>query len=467
MTRFTQSLRGKLAVYFAVAIVVSLLVSGLLAVGLVQNYLKQRTAADLEEQARSIAAQIEEEGLPSERFIRELERVQGTIVLLIPYREQVLEGLPRHGPRGPDARFSNRTLEFINWNYLAAGRVQRSEAELPGLDTEALVVAKGFEVDGELAGAVVVSKALSNLQPWQPIAGEFLIAALIALAISLVFALVLARSLSQPLHEITEAAVAVAEGDFSHEVNVRSEDEIGRLAGAFRHMSTEVQRSQQQQRDFIINVSHELKTPLTAISGHVEALRDGVAADPEAVDASLEVISSEARRLQRLIEDLLSLAKFDASQFELRSASIDMERLIKVLVDSFSREAGERGVHLETRVEAGTDLAGDPDRLKQILSNLVQNAIVHSQAGGSVGIHAAAAGGEVRIEVSDQGAGIADEDLPHIFDRFYRSGGGAREAGLGLGLAISRELARAMGGEIEAASTPGEGSTFTLTLPKN
>lgn len=466
MTGFTKSLRGKLAIYFAIAIVVSLLVSGLLAVGLVQNYLKQRTIADMEDQVRAIASQVEEEGLPSERFIRELQRVQGITVLLVPYGEQQAQESPHPGQRGPDARFSSLNLDFLNWKQLAEGKTLRAEAELPGLEKEAVAVAKGFELEGELAGAVVVARSISNLQPWQPIAGEFLVAALFALIISLLFALVLARNLSRPLHEITEAAVAVAEGDFSHEVSIRSEDEIGRLADAFRHMSSEVQRSQEQQRDFVINVSHELKTPLTAISGHVEALRDGVATEPASVDASLEVISSEARRLRRLIEDLLSLAKFDASQFELRSASIDLGELIKLLVNSFSKQAAERGLELVTQVDAATDLAGDPDRLRQILSNLVHNAIIHSSPGGVVSIRATAAAGDISIAVSDSGAGIAAADLPHIFDRFYRSGDGAREAGLGLGLAISRELARAMGGDIAVVSTVGEGSTFTLTLPQ-
>lgn len=344
---------------------------------------------------------------------------------------------------------------------------------------------------------MVLSKPLRLLPSWGPIALVFLIAGVISLAVSMLLALLLARRLSQPLHEITQAATAVAAGDFSSDLKVRSNDEIGRLADAFRNMSAEVRQSQEQQRQFVINVSHELKTPLTAIAGHTQALQDGVAADPETVARSLGVISTETKRLSRLIADLLSLAKFDARQFELRRDTVIVGDFIESVAEALARDAAERGVSLETDHDslsedqlvsgsAGSEGSGthgltvttDPDRLRQILANLVQNALSHTPSGGRVTIStrqvSAAAGespttvisaGRLEIEVADTGDGIAPEDLPHIFDRFYRGGEGARDAGLGLGLSISRELARALGGDITVASTPGKGSRFTLTIP--
>ncbi|GBE57723.1 sensor histidine kinase YycG [bacterium BMS3Abin01] len=465
MMPFTKSLKGRLAVYFAVSIFISLLLSGLLSVGLVQRYLRQKTVADLATQAQTIAGRIESEGLPLRRFTQDLEQVQGVKVIIVPYQDEELSGLPHRGYRGELAELSNRPLPFIDWELLGRGETQTSQVQIPGVEKEAMAAAHAFYVDGQLAGAVIVSKSVSALQPWRPLAGEFLIAALIALAISLLFAVLLARHLSRPLHQITQAAVAVADGDFSKQVTVDSQDEIGRLADAFRFMTGEVQKSQQQQRQFVINVSHELKTPLTAITGHVQALRDGVVEGPEAVGRSLEVISTETDRLNRLIEDLLSLAKFDARQFELRNSSFSLDEVLAAVVEGFSREARERQVELGRTGEAGLELTTDQDRLRQILANLVQNALSHTPAGGKVSIEAAGEGDRARITVSDTGAGISSEDLPHVFDRFYRSQGAAREAGLGLGLAISRELAQAMGGDISARSRPGEGSGFTLTLP--
>jgi signal transduction histidine kinase len=464
-TDFFKSLKGKLAVYFALSIVLSLLLSGLLSVGLVQRYLRQRTISDLEAQAQTISGRIESEGLPQQRYLSDLERVQGVRVDIVPRQVDSVPPLLQRGSRGEVARLFRSQLSFLDWQALEQGQTQISETMLPGEDREVVAAAHGFRIEDELAGAVVASRAVSSLAPWRPLAMEFLIAALIALAISLFFAFLLARRLSRPLHEITKAATAVADGDFSRRITVTTEDEIGRLADAFRHMTAEVERSREQQRQFFMNVSHELKTPLTAITGHVQALRDGVARNPEAVTASLEVISEEAGRLNRLIEDLLSLARFDASQFELRSSSFSLDEVLVSAADGFSRQARRRGIELFLPEATGLELFTDRDRLRQILDNLVSNAITHTPEGGSVSITAQRVEGEARITVSDTGEGISSADLPYVFERFYRSPDVTHGAGLGLGLAISRELARAMGGDITAVSRGGEGSSFILTLP--
>lgn len=465
MFSLTRSLKGKLALYFAFSIIISLLVSGLISVGLVQRYLRNKTVSDLRDQVAAIAVQIEEEQeLPNQRYQLDLQRVQEVTLLIVPSGTESRRP-PQSPGRGNPMEPVLMRLAFLDWDALAAGKTLTEEATLPGAEKETVVVARGYFIEGELLGAVVLAKPLSLLQPWRPIAGEFLVAALVALAISLSLAFLLARHLSRPLHEITEAAAAVAEGDFSREVTVRSEDEIGRLADSFRHMTAEVQRSQEQQREFVINVSHELKTPLTAITGHTEALRDGVVSEPEDVKRSLEVVATETRRLRRLIDDLISLARFDTRQFELRLATFSLAELLESLVESFSREAGERRVELALSADRAIELTADPDRLRQVIANLTQNALSHASAGGRVTVTAAREEGSVRIGVTDDGPGIEPDRLPHIFDRFYSGRDGARGAGLGLGLPISRQLARAMGGDVTVTSTPGEGATFIVTLP--
>lgn len=468
MPRIFKSLKGKLAIYFAFAIIFSLLLSGFLSVGLVQHYLRQRMISDLQSQVESIASQVETEGLPLRRYVQDLEQVQGVRVSVVPRQEGAALNLPVVPGQGlgPAARLeASGELPFIDWEQIGRGETQTLETDLPGMDRKALAAAHGFSINGELAGAVIVSKAVTDLQPWQPLAGELLIAAAIALAISLLFAFLLARHLSRPLHEITQAAVAVADGDYSRQVGIQSSDEIGQLADAFRHMTAQVQKSQDQQRQFVINVSHELKTPLTAINGHVQALKDGIASDPEDVARSLEVISAETGRLKRLIDDLLNLAKFDAHQFELRNSTVHLGDLLPSVVSGFEGEARERSIELG--LEEGEDiiLNTDPDRLRQVLTNLLQNSLAHTPSGGSVRIKYDSGAGQARIAVSDSGSGISEADLPHVFDRFYRSGEGTLEAGLGLGLPISRELAQAMGGDISVATSEGGGSTFTVILP--
>lgn len=465
--RFTRSLRGRLAAYFAISIVITLLISGFLALGLVQRYLQKKTVSDLESQVRAMARQIEQEGLPARRFIDDLEKMYGTNAVIVPYREQALRQLPRSGNRPQDdIEPGGRQFNFLDWELLKGGGTQTTETELPAVDRDVIVAAHGIRAGGDLAGAVVLSKPVRYLQSWQPLALEFLIAAVPSLAVSFFISFLLARRLSRPLHEITEAATAVAAGDFSREVATGSDDEIGRLADAFRYMSTEVQRAQEQRRDYVINVSHELKTPLTAIAGHTRALKDGVVSDPEKVAKSLDVIEDETRRLSRLIEDLLSLAKFDARQFGLRKEPVDLTELVGLIADSFSREAHEKGVNLSHSAVPGLEINTDSDRLRQVLSNLAQNAIEHTPPGGSVSLTARIEDGRTGafVEVADTGSGIHPGDLPHVFDRFYRSRGPAG-SGLGLGLAISRELARALGGDVSVSSEPGEGTTFVVNLP--
>lgn len=487
MLGFTKSLKGRFAAYFAISIVITLLISGIFSVGLVQRYLRQKTVSDLKYQVESLAGQIESSGLPQRQAVADLETMYQTRVFIAPYTEQALQQLPRRGPMSDQAESNSRLLPLLDWDKLGRGETQVAETDLPELDREVVIAAHGFKAGGELAGAVVLSKPLRLLPSWGPLAWEFLIAGSISLIVSLLLAFLLARRLSRPLHEITQAATAVAEGDFSSELTVRSNDEIGRLADAFRNMSAEVMQAQEQQRQFVINVSHELKTPLTAIAGHAQALQEGVAADPEAVAKSLGVIVVETKRLSRLIEDLLSLAKFDARQFALKQDAVVVSDVIESVADAFARDAADRGISLTADHEGSPGdqpdsslketpadeirepvVTSDADRLRQILANLVQNALSHTPSGGRVTISARgvpADAGNIEIEVADTGRGIAPEDLPHVFDRFYRSGEGARDAGLGLGLSISRELARALGGEITVSSTLGQGSRFTLTLP--
>jgi len=464
---FTKSLRGRLALYFTVGIVASLLISALVSVGLVQRYLQQKTVADLRGQAQALADQIEEEGLPVGRYISDMEKMYQTRAIIVPHGTEALNSLPQRS-RGQEIQPAPLALPFIDWDLLQSGDTQVVETRLPESDRDVIVVADGFKAGDDLAGAVVLAKSVRSLQSWVPLAGWFLLAAAVSLTMSLLLAFLLARRLSRPLHEITNAASAVAEGDFSHQVTVRSQDEIGRLADAFRYMSDEVQKSQEQQREFVINVSHELKTPLTAIAGHVQALREGIATDPADVAKSLEVISSETRRLSRLIEDLLSLAKFDAHQFELRESNVPLSDVFGAVFDRFTLDAQERRLEFAVKGDVrDIRLRTDPDRLRQILSNLVHNALVHTPPDGKVELSARRIDGKVDITVTDNGTGIPSGELQQIFERFYRSGKKAREAGLGLGLAISRELVQAMGGDIKVKSKLGDGTTFTVTLPSS
>jgi two-component system phosphate regulon sensor histidine kinase PhoR len=242
---------------------------------------------------------------------------------------------------------------------------------------------------------------------------------------------------------------------------VRSGDEIGHLAGRFRDMAARLADAEQQERNFLMSVSHELKTPLTAIRGHVDALREGVADDPGLREASLEVIAHESARLERLVGDVLDLAKLEARRFTVLHEEVDMERLCDLAYNAFGEEARRRGIEYRRSFEAAPTIVSDGDRVLQIISNLLTNAFRWTPDGGRVDLELAAENGSVSVAVDDTGPGISPQERERIFRPFWSRD----DSGTGLGLAIARELAVALGGRIELDSRPGTGSRFELVLP--
>jgi two-component system OmpR family sensor kinase/two-component system sensor histidine kinase BaeS len=290
-------------------------------------------------------------------------------------------------------------------------------------------------------------------------------AALLAAALSLVLGVAISRLLSAPLGRLTRAAQAVAGGDLSQRVDARGRDEIGELGSAFNDMTASLAAAETLRRNLMADVAHELRTPLSVVQGNLQAILDGVYPLEMAQVASLY---DETRLLIRLVDDLHDLALAEAGQLRLERAPVDLAALARAAVDQFAPAAEAGGVALElTAAEGAPEIEGDAGRLAQVLRNLLSNALRHTPAGGRVTVRVEPAGGWARLQVVDTGSGIAPEDLPHVFDRFYRSdksrgrGGG----GAGLGLAIARQLIAAHGGQIEVASPPGAGTTFTITLP--
>jgi two-component system phosphate regulon sensor histidine kinase PhoR len=226
-------------------------------------------------------------------------------------------------------------------------------------------------------------------------------------------------------------------------------------------MAAKLAESEQLSRNFLMSVSHELRTPLTAIRGHVSALREGVIEDPEMRDASLGVIGEEAMRLERLVGDVLDLAKLDAHRFTVLQEEVDMEQLSERAYAAFGEEARRRGIDYRLDVRAKPVIVTDGDRVLQIIVNLLSNAFRWTPEGGSIELGLTSENGSVEVAVVDTGPGITAEEQDRIFRPFWSRDGG----GTGLGLAIARELALALGGQISLETAPGRGSRFVLVLP--
>lgn len=293
------------------------------------------------------------------------------------------------------------------------------------------------------------------------------VAALGAIVTGLVTGLFLAREILRPLRDLAHSSQRIANGRYSERVQVPYSGELATVAIHFNQMAEALEQIEEQRIRLIGNVAHELRTPLTALSGYLEGLIDGLFPnDPD----TFNLMYLEIRRLQRLIDDFQTLSRLEAGDIHLEMDTVSMNDPVRRAVRQLRPQAEAKGLSLTTQLPAETPpVCADPDRVVQILVNLLGNAIRYTPEGGSVEVHVVPRRKSVEVAVTDTGIGIPAEALPYLFERFYRvdPSRSRRSGGSGIGLTISQHLAWAMGGELVASSAgEGAGSTFTLTLPR-
>lgn len=324
---------------------------------------------------------------------------------------------------------------------------------LAGTDASAVIVARPAASLGEIVGDLFPRLVFSGL---------------IGVAAALVLGFALSQSVAAPLRNIARAARSVARGNYRQRVPATGPREVRDLAANFNRMTEEVQRSQQTLRDFLANISHELKTPLTSIRGFSEAMLDGTIDEQAGIERSAKIISDESNRVLRLVQELLDLSRIESGQVSMQQEDIDLHELFEHVGEVFALRSEESSVNLDVSVLGRAHVRGDFDRLEQVMNNLLDNAFRHTPEGGAVKVACRdLQPGTLQVTVADSGPGIPVNDLPHLFERFYRGDNqnGPGKKGYGLGLAISREIVRAHGGEIWATSETGGGTTFVFTLP--
>lgn len=310
---------------------------------------------------------------------------------------------------------------------------------------------------------------------------------LFASGICISFGYFLSSSITQTLGDLVRAAQQVGEGDFSNQVQAIGQDEIAQLALAFNAMMERLAKAEADsraldaaRRDLVAWASHDLRTPLTSLRAMIDALTDGVVSEPDTVARYLRQCQAEVARMNTLIDDLFELAQLDTGHLILKLELASLSDLISDALQGFILRAREKGVTLSGKVEPDIDpVCMAPEKISRVLQNLLENAIRHTPAGGAIDLDARRENGSVAVSVRDTGEGIASQDLPRIFERFYRGersrsrepyggeGGRRASSGAGLGLAIAKGLVEAHGGRIWAESVPGVGTTVTFSLPKS
>jgi two-component system, OmpR family, sensor histidine kinase BaeS len=348
----------------------------------------------------------------------------------------------------------------------------------PGQQVAATTLSQGapIRVEERVVGTLVVDRTtvtamsasgqqfLGRVYRWLIVAGAG------ATAVALVLGIMLARALTDPLKELTNATRAVAEGHFDQQVPVHANDELGQLAQSFNQMNANLKQARDLRRQMTADIAHDLRTPLSIILGHAEALRDGVLpVTPE----TLSLIHEEALQLNRLVDDLRTLSLAEAGELPLLRRPTAPHRLLEHAATTHNARAQRQNVSLQT--SAGPDLPlvnVDADRIGQVFNNLLDNALRHTPPGGRIDLTTERHNGTVRFQISDSGSGIAPADLRHIFERSYRvDKSRARydeeqhSRGSGLGLAIARSIVETHNGRIWVESTPGQGTSFFIELP--
>ena len=310
-------------------------------------------------------------------------------------------------------------------------------------------------------GAIVVATKKTDVRAAViSLIGRLAVAGVLGLLIAGLLGWYLSRRIVRPVLQLSDAADAVARGQYDVTVPQNAAGELGLLSDRFGQMASRLGEVEKMERNFLMSVSHELRTPLTAIRGHVAALLEGVVDDPEQREQSLETVEAEAQRLERLVGDILDLAKLDAHRFTVLREEVDMEQLVELAYDTFAEQARERSIDYRVEVRAKPVIITDGDRVLQIVDNLLSNAFRATPDGGRIQLELAQQNGTVQVAVEDTGPGIPPADRERLFRPFVSGGGGT-----GLGLTIAKELSGALGGRIGLSSVVGQGSRFELELP--
>lgn len=465
-----RSLLGKLLLSHLVVIVVTTAGTGLLLSHFVADYLIEAKQQELVREGtaatRFLSPTLSQRNLLSP-LLNSLSELSGTNLWIMDSRGAVLAGqpprrwrhrmqMPHHGAPNPqfDGLFEGNVK---SWIYR-----QRDD------DDPSIVVAVPFVERPSLAlflhtpitGITSTSEAIQRL---------LLYATVISVALAALFAFFLSRSLTKPIRDIGAAAEKFAAGDYQSRTKADGQDEIGKLGRTFNAMADALLRIEQNRREFFSDVTHELKTPIAAIQALTESILDGLVDDIEKRRRYLKTILDETKHMNRLISDLLNLAQLESGRLQFCYEAIALAPFLAALREKFQGMLDEKNQALELSAAPGLEtVQSDAGRLEQILTNLIGNALRHSPEGGEVHVLFTATEHAVRIQVIDRGEGIAADELPHIWERFYRVDKSRARAkgGTGLGLAITKKLVEGMGGQIQAASTPGEGTEFTVDLPQ-
>lgn len=462
-----RSIFSKLLLSHIVVILVSTITLGLMFTYLVRWQVVENKRYELLHEGDTVITLLTRSltagRIPSEHTLHTVGELVGASIWLIDQNGTVIAGKP---PERWAARFFPENTDKLAalfagtpQSWMRTERRQADPAIIVGLPMPDTPVPTALFLYSPIVGINKTTDALEKL---------LLYALLFGVLSAAGVGFVTSRSLTRPIANIGRAAHNFAKGDYLSRTTATANDEIGNLGCTFNSMAESLAHTEQNRRDFLANVSHELKTPVASIQALAETILDGLATRPEQQQRYLKTIVVEANRISRLIGDLLDLAQLEAGELSIISEQLDLHAFFAAEKDKHIPLLTEKRLTLDLDIPDNIrPVKADPDRLSQVMANLVSNAIRHAPPDSVITIYARPVGRKIAIDVNDQGPGIPPADLPYIWDRFYRAEKSRvrSSGGTGLGLSIAKELVQAMGGDITVHSVPAAGTTFTFTLP--
>jgi signal transduction histidine kinase len=469
------SLRVRLPLVFLAGIILAGLVTTLIAVQLFRDFSHDQALAKLSREANGIAQlyaksvkesyafkngkKSSDRRAPAKVTAQSLTLATGDKIYVLG-AHRLFPGLDSQPIPGLQHLPTKTSFDWLS------GKSGTFEFTLPGTHQRYYAVANPI-VTGNPAttpafGAIVVATRKTDVSARvYDLIERLAIAGILGLLVAALLAAYLSHRIVRPVLQLSDAADAVARGDYDVKVPQKAPGELGHLSERFGEMASRLAEVEEMERNFLMSVSHELRTPLTAIRGHVAALLEGVVDDPDDRAASLETVEAEAQRLDRLVGDILDLAKLDTHRFTVTSEEVDMVQLVDQAYERFREEARRRSIDYRQQVEARPVITSDGDRVLQVVGNLLTNAFHATADGGRISLELSQRNGTVHVAVEDNGPGIPVEMRERLFRPFVSQTGG----GTGLGLAIAKELSAMLGGRLDLDSEVGRGSRFELLLP--
>ena len=464
-----RTLRGRLALASAGGLIVAALVFAAVGGGLIRAQSQKVARDELDRQAIALAKivsnQAERQAAGGVAF--SFVSPASLVALVGPKTRLYYSGLPLSpGADRPTDEIPSVAAEELDYGVLERDGVQRIDFRTSPDATTTEASAAPVVLGGEALGAILLARPPGEpATAWPDIAPRVFLAAGIGLGVALLLSLLLTARITRPLTAMQAATHSVAGGDLRTELGPTGTQELDELASDFNLMVRRLAEREGETREFLMRVTHDLRTPLTAIRGHSAALSDGVV-PAEDVPRSLAAIEGEAARLEALVTDLLDLARLDAHRFTLDLSEVEPADVLDRAFDALEPEAVTRGVTFERGIGELPRVRTDESRVQRIVGNLLDNAIHWTPAGGTVRLEGTPReDGGFSVAVSDTGPGIPAAEQERIFEAFHSSESPDGRHGSGLGLAISRQLARALGGDVRVEGRHGGGSRFVLEVP--